>query len=281
MTIFKANGASSWTSSVSEPWVVNPAGATGATGAAGTNGTNGSDAPRFAEVTLYYLSSSQPSAPSATITWSTGNISNITSGWSRTAPTQVATSDQLVWSSYIVFIDTTPPYSTTTATGATPSQGINFSGLVTFTGGDFAVGGSTITNIDGGNITTDSIKADSIDIDETLGLTGPTAGFVGGRTGTSDFGTDGFFVGRTSTSGNTADGFQLSHTSLTTASHPQLNSGTVQGVIHDDVQGLRIYEPIFYRRGSGTGSDTVINSASNSAASLAAGQVHTITLIGA
>jgi hypothetical protein len=35
--------------------------------------------------------------------------------------------------------------------------------LVTFTGGDFALDGATITSIDGGNITTDSITATQID----------------------------------------------------------------------------------------------------------------------
>ena len=103
-----------------------------------------------------------PSAPSATITWANGNISSITSGWSVTPPTQVATSNLVVFSSVLVFIDTTPPFTSTAATGSPPVQSTSFSGLVTFTGGDFAVDGSTITSIDGGNITTGTIGADQI-----------------------------------------------------------------------------------------------------------------------
>jgi hypothetical protein len=62
----------------------------------------------------------------------------------------------------LLFSDVSPPFSTTSATGSTAIQGTSFSGLVSFTGGDFALDGATITNIDGGNITTGSISGGSI-----------------------------------------------------------------------------------------------------------------------
>ena len=58
-----------------------------------------------------------------------------------------------------------------------------------------------------------------------------------------------------------------------------LTSGTVQGVIHDDIQGLRIYEPIFYQRGSVSASgDSILTGSGN--LTLNAGSIHTVTLQG-
>ena len=140
-------------------------GSNGTDGTDGTNGSNGSDAPRFASRTLYTnpaVVTPADTTPSATITWSSGAISSITSGWSLTPPTQVASSSAKVWTSNLLFSDVSPPFSTTSATGSTAIQGTSFSGLVTFTGGDFALDGSTITSIDGDNITTGSISGGSI-----------------------------------------------------------------------------------------------------------------------
>ena len=143
---------------------------------------------------------------------------------------------------------------------------------------------SNETVIDGGQINTGLISTQYLLVDSALALSGPNAGFIAGRTSLSDFGTDGFYIGRSSTTGNVADGFQLSHTSVTGSdsvgdASNLLNSGTVQGVIHDDTAGLRIYEPIFYTRGSaGAGSNTILTGNGN--LSLSAGDIHTITLIG-
>jgi len=128
-------------------------------------GDPGSDAPRFASRTLYTnpaVATPVDATPSATITWSTGALSGITSGWSLTPPTHVASSTNKVWSSELSFIDTTAPFSTSAATGSTAVIGTSFSGLVTFTGGDFAVDGATITSIEGGNIATNTITASEI-----------------------------------------------------------------------------------------------------------------------
>ena len=131
----------------------------------GTDGVNGDPAPRYAEIVLYTNPAvvQAPNAPSATITWSDGDISSITSGWSRTPPTEVVSSQQRVYSSRLVFVDSTGVRTTSSDTGDQPVQATNFSGLVTFTGGDFAVDGATITNIDGGNITTRSITASQLE----------------------------------------------------------------------------------------------------------------------
>jgi len=140
-------------------------GADGTDGVDGTDGTDGTDAIRYAEVTLYTnpTVANAPSAPSATITWSTGAISSITSGWSQTPPTISASSSNSVYSSQLIFIDATAPFNTTTVTGTTPIKSINFTGLVTFSSatGSFVDNGTTITNIDGGNIATGSIIAGS------------------------------------------------------------------------------------------------------------------------
>ena len=152
--------------------------------------------------------------------------------------------------------------------------------------GKILAGSINSSKIQAGAITTEKLEAgaittDKLDINETLTLSGATSGFIAGRTSQSDFGTDGFYIGRTSTSGNAPTGFQLSHTSLTTANHPQLNSGTVQGIIHDDDSGLRIYEPIFYQRGSASGNDQLITTAGNSnTLTLTKGDIHTISLFG-
>lgn len=274
------NGEGDWLQNGN--WEINPASASGSLGI---------DAPHFAELKLYTNpaiagAATAPGAPSATITWSTGALSSITPAtgeshtWSRTPPTQVATSGDVVYESTLVFIDTTAPFSDTNATGSTPTKGISFSGLVTFNDGAFVVDGGSLTSIDGGNITTGSIKAESLDIDGEVTLTGDQSGFIAGRNSASDFKTDGFFVGKTS-----ANTFQLSHTSVTGAqtSGPSgdLTTGTLQAIIHDSEAGLRLYEPIFYTRDANTSAaaDTIITTSSINY-TLAGGGIYYISLIG-
>ena len=139
--------------------------AQGFQGEQGIPGQPGGSGPRFESLTLYTdpAVAIQPAAPAATLTWDTGVISiALPAVWSETPPTEVATSNLSVYSSRLLFVDTSGNQATTTVTGDTPVQAINFSGLVTFTGGDFALDGATITNIDGGNITTNTITADEI-----------------------------------------------------------------------------------------------------------------------
>ena len=252
------------------------------------DGTDGAAGSRFAEVTVYTdpAVTTAPSAPSATFRWSDGQLLNLTNGWSRVPPTQLVTDQQLVFSSRFVFVDSTGEASTTDDTGDQPAQATNFSGLVTFTGTDFAVDGATITSVDGGFIRTGTLSAEAIDLDGPITFDDPRSSLLAGRTSTSDFGTDGFYIGRTSFGGTVADGFQLSHTSVTSNntlgdSGNLLSNGTVQAVIHDDVGGLRLYEPVFYQRGNvNPGNDTIITENSGNNISLAAGEIHTITLQG-
>lgn len=55
----------------------------------GTNGTNGTDGYNQATIYLYQRNTSQPSKPSSTVTYtfSSGALSSVPSGWSRTIPT--------------------------------------------------------------------------------------------------------------------------------------------------------------------------------------------------
>ena len=162
------------------------------------SGNAGANGPKFATKRLYKsaVAGSQGSAPSATLTWSTGALAGITSGWSLIPNVQQASSTTLVWSSDLFFIDTSGFAGASNATGSTPVQSTSFSGLVTFSSGDFTLDGNTITAIDGGNITTNSIKTNQIDIDGNLRLSGSDSGFIAGRVSSSAYNTDGFFVGR-------------------------------------------------------------------------------------
>lgn len=363
----------------------------GADGTNGTNGINGLPAPRFTTRRVYRETATDISSatytPSATITWSTGAISGLTTNWSEAAPTVSATNATKFWFSDLTFNDTTGTASTSSSNGTVPRHQTTFSGVVTFTNanqisdgtntqnfgnlagantvaagsvnglgslatsntvastavtglGNLATSntslgniatqnnilsgqvnnvidtnfasnttlgnnvtvdanhvstdditiagndGSLFTNtttIDGGQITTGSISTQYLDVDTALNLNGPNSSFLAGRAGTSDFGTAGFFIGRTSSTGNTATGFQLSHTSVTSANtvgdaSVLLTNGTVQGVIHSNDAGLRMYEPIFYGRGNASGADTILTGSGN--ISLSAGDIHTITIQG-
>ena len=140
-------------------------------GADGTPGATGSPAPRFISRRVYISSASGvPSSPSATLTWSTLALSSLTSGWSETAPTAIATSTTLVYFSDFLFSDDTGAATTSAATGGTPKEGISFSGLVTFNNGDFALDGSTITTIDGGNVAAGTVTANKLSASSISGL---------------------------------------------------------------------------------------------------------------
>ena len=147
-------------------WTVTQA--SGYDGATGGPGPTGPPAPRFITRRVYASSSTgTPGSPSATLTWSTLAVSGITAGspsasWSETAPTAVANSSTLVYFSDLLFSDTTGSATTSSATGTSPTEGIGFSGLVSFNSGDFIFGGSPITTIDGGNITADTITLNKI-----------------------------------------------------------------------------------------------------------------------
>jgi len=143
------------------------AGAAGANGANGSNGSAGADAPRLSTVRVYIGASSQPSAPSATITWSTLAVSSLTSGWSLTAPTIDASSTTTYYFSDISFVDATASATTTSSTGTTPTRSVNFDGIVSFTNLNTRLADAN-TEIDGDRITTGTIDADLVTVDNIV-----------------------------------------------------------------------------------------------------------------
>ena len=140
--------------------------------------TDGDPAPRLASRRLFKALTNVPQTPQATITWATNALSSIETGWSETSPTQQAASDTIVYFSDLLFSDTTGTATETTATGTSPLPVTSFSGLVTFSSGNFSKDGSAITDIDGGNITTGSISG------SPSGVNPPSAGSA--PTGTED-----------------------------------------------------------------------------------------------
>lgn len=164
-----------------------------ADGAPGSPGGNGDSGARNAVIYLYRETADDtvPSAPGATITWATGDISSISAGWSQTAPTVDASGTNRPWTSTVTFFQasSSSQSSTTAGTGSTPKKGFVFDGLVTFTdtgelGGIGAsdgttsrtlltpssVGASGTTTINGGRIATNTLNANRITTDTlTLG----------------------------------------------------------------------------------------------------------------
>jgi hypothetical protein len=115
-----------------------------------------------------------PDAPSATLTWSTGNLSEITTGWSEDVPTVDATGSSRPWVSVLTFYQasSTSQDDTTTVTGSSPSKGFTFDGIVTFSNSSLTDGTTTYdpagvinnstTTIDGSKITTGTIDVGTI-----------------------------------------------------------------------------------------------------------------------
>ena len=167
--------------------------------------TDGDPAPRLASRRLFRALTSVPQTPQATITWATNALSSIETGWSETAPTQQAASATSVYFSDLLFSDTTGTATSTTATGTSPLPVTSFSGLVTFSSGDFSKDGSAITDIDGGNITTGSISG------SPSGVNPPSAGSepTGTEDGTSLNLTDGNLTVGNSTNYISWDGTEL------------------------------------------------------------------------
>jgi hypothetical protein len=132
-------------------------------GISGDPGAAGSNAPRLSNVRVYRGATSQPSAPSATITWSTLAVSSLTSGWSLTAPTIDASSTTTYYFSDISFVDATASATSTSSTGTTPTRSINFDGIVSFTNLNTRLADAN-TVIDGDRITTGTIDATQVNV---------------------------------------------------------------------------------------------------------------------
>lgn len=140
----------------------------GADGQDGTDGTDGDNGLRTATGNLYYQSesSSAPSAPSnsgVTFTFSTGAMSGGVIGtgstnWNIFPPTATggSGSSKTWFVTYNVTESSAGSGTGTPSFGSTVRAATSFTGLVTFSSGDFVQNGSTITTIDGGNISAGS-----------------------------------------------------------------------------------------------------------------------------
>ena len=176
-------------------------------GQKGQKGSGGVGGPKVATKRAYikYIPTNAtgtdvPAAPQINYTWSTGGASftpSTVSGyaWSLTPPTKIVNSEINVYFSDFI-LNGTAAASNTIVTGSTPKQGASFEGIVSFSSGNFRLDGGSITTIDGGNIVTNSVKTEQIEIDNNLILTGLTSGILGGRSGISNYAQAGFFLGR-------------------------------------------------------------------------------------
>jgi hypothetical protein len=119
-------------------------------GTKGTNGSPGSDGKRTATGMIFYQPSaaSAPSTPTATTyTFSTNTFASLTANWAVGAPTYTAGNTNKYWYSTYTAVETTAGGGTAVPTFSAPAQAINFTGLVTFTGGNEITDGTTTTNI--------------------------------------------------------------------------------------------------------------------------------------
>jgi len=154
-------------------------------------GATGDDGLRFAEGYVYYntATSSAPSGPgSGTLTWSTGAISGMNSGWQQSPPEMGAGASGQYYYARWTAQQNSSSDTTNSVTFGTVTLGHNFEGLVTFSSGDFQLDGSSITTIDGGNITTGTISLQALNSNTSFSESSHT--FALATTGLSIAGTD-------------------------------------------------------------------------------------------
>ena len=176
-------------------------------GTKGQKGSGGTGGPKVATKRAYIkytptnaTGTDVPAAPQINYNWGTGGASFTPSSvsgysWSLTAPTKNVNSALNVYFSDFI-LNGSAAAANTIVTGSTPKQGTNFEGIVSFTSGNFKLDGGAITTIDGGNIVTNSVRTEQIEIDNNLSLIGTTSGIIGGRDGQSNYSQAGFFFGR-------------------------------------------------------------------------------------
>ena len=165
-----------------------------------------SGATRTAAGYLYYQTqqANAPSAPSASgvaYNWSTGlfNTGGVigTGGtqWNQIAPTPTTGATDKMWYIYYSVVQASSSDSTSTPTfGTVVYQATNFTGLVRFTGtgsspsvsdgagGTLSFGSSGTTLIDGGNITTGTIKSDGVQVGGSSSFTADGSAFTSAGT---------------------------------------------------------------------------------------------------
>lgn len=138
----------------------------------GADGGAGADGLRTVQGYLYYekTTAGAPSAPSGnTYTFSTGLVSGTGIGtgvntWTNSPRTQDPTSSNTHYIVRYYGIESAANSSIIAVSYSSVAQYTNFSEVVTFTNGTFQEGGTNITTIDGGNISTNTIKAAQLEI---------------------------------------------------------------------------------------------------------------------
>lgn len=128
-------------------------------------GVDGEDGLRQTEGYVYYntaVSSAPSGAGQGTFTWSTGAISGMNAGWQQSPPEMGAGSQGQYYYQRYTVTQSDPSDTTNSIVLGSVTLGHNFEGLVTFSAGDFQLDGSTITTIDGGNISTNTIDFEKL-----------------------------------------------------------------------------------------------------------------------
>jgi hypothetical protein len=145
------------------------------------NGEIGEDGLRTVQGYLYYekTTAGAPSTPgTAVYTFSSGDINggsgatevlglsdtSAVDKWTNEPRTQDPTSSNTHWTVRYYGTESVAGSSTVTVSYSNIVQYTNFSGVVTFSGGTFSEGTTPITTIDGGNISTGTISAESLTI---------------------------------------------------------------------------------------------------------------------
>ena len=140
-------------------------------------GDTGDPGLRTVQGYLYYEKSVTPATPpeaptGTTYTFSTGEVSGTGIGtgvdtWTNEPRTQSPSSTNTHYILKYSGTEASADSLTVTVSYSAVSQYTNFSGVVTFSNGDFVKDGSTITEIEGGNIKTGSIAANRITVGNT------------------------------------------------------------------------------------------------------------------
>ena len=188
-TVASVTGATGTDSSLtwSAPVKLVEDGSDGSDGNDGNDGNDGANGLRTVQGYLYYekTTSGAPSAPTeATYTFSSGDINggsgatevlglsdtSATDKWTNEPRTQDPSSSNTHYSIRYYGTETAADSSTLEVTYSGVVQHTDFSGVVTFSNGTFSEGSTNITSIDGGNISTGTIDADSLVIgNRTIG----------------------------------------------------------------------------------------------------------------
>lgn len=126
-----------------------------------------------------------------------------------------------------------------------------------FIDGNLLIGGTiTSDKINVTNLSALSANLGDVNIDNTLTLTAGGAGFLGGRTDSSQYADEGFYIARTDLGGD-AQGFEVSHTS--TYGSPEKFSG----IIHTEGKQMNVLNPKILLGGSSSGGSSNITTSQN------------------